>query len=289
MKQRTGAIYDVIAGLFFILTLLAIVVIVGLLSKKIAAPAALRPVVAVVPTVYIPPTDTITPTPTDTPVPTQTLTPTATITPTPLLSNTPVPPTFTPTPLIQPTSALDVTLTALVVSTQTASAALALAVDTRATAHSLTNNPPPTDSSAAGNPTTSGSFAFASDPNIQYTSNPDPNFGCNIEAIAGQIFDMSKQPLVSPVEVFIYSGTDPVASPYKKIALPLSTSQAPFGVGYWLQIINKKAGADTYTVEVLDRKLQNQISSTATIQFTGDCTKNVAIVNFNQTAPFSFQ
>jgi len=288
MKQRTGAgaVYDMIAGLFVILTILVLVVVVGLLSKKLQPPAAFRPIVAAIPTVFIPPTETPTNTPTSTIPPTYTLIPAATLTSTPITPTatvTPIPPTATETPLVQPTSALDVTLTQVVVDTQAASDALAAASISSATARagqvSVTSV-----GTTAGVVAPVGDFPFAQAADIQYTANVDPNLGCGIEAIAGQVFDTNQQPLTSQIQIFIFNAS----GSYKVLATPLLTSQPPFGVGFWLQIINKHAGKDQYMVEVIDHKLQKQISTTATIQFTGECTKNVALINFKQIKPFVF-
>ena len=77
------------------------------------------------------------------------------------------------------------------------------------------------------------------------------------------------------VEVFIFGPNN-----YKKLAKPLPTNVPPYGVGFWVLVINQ-FNSNAYTVEVLNSK-GVQISTPVTVQFTADCMKNVAIVNFNQ-------
>ena len=281
MKQQSSAVYDVIAGIFVILTVLMLVLILGLLSHKLQPPVSLQPAVAQAPTVFVPPTSTATLSPTPTLVPTLTFTPTLTLTVTPSLTDTPVPPSDTPTLAVSPTSALDSTLTQVALNAQAGQ----LAAGTQ-TAQALTAAVQPTGAGggATSAPVAAGDYPFAQAGTVQFTSNPDPNLSCNVEAIAGQVFDTNHSPLTSQIEIFIFNAS----GSYKRLANPLPTNQAPFGVGFWLQVINEHAGKNQYLVEVLDKKLEKQISITATIQFTGDCTQNVALVNFSQVKPFVF-
>jgi hypothetical protein len=255
MKRTPAATYNVITALFGLLSVLSCACIGGLLVLR---PSGLGRQVLIAPTNIVAPTDTLTFTPSATFTPSLTYTPTNTPTSLPtntqIPSNTPVP-TDTPAPTDIPTVAPTPRNTPAIVATAAATAA-----------------------ANKGTPVPNLLFAPASDV-VTFSPNPDPTTGCNIMAIAGQILDVNGKPITSKVSVFIAGPNG-----FKKLAYPSTVNVPPYGVGFWLLVIKAKANSNAYVVEVLDSKT-NQISSPMTVQFTADCQNNIAIINFQQTAP----
>jgi len=252
MKRSSAATYNLITGLFGILTLFSCICVGALL---LVHPSFLGRQVAQVPTSIVAPTDTKTYTPSATFTPSITFTPS--YTPTPLATDTIVPTnTLVPTETPPPTD----------VSTDTPTP----------------KNTPAIVATAVPTLSAAGSYAFVPGSNAPaFSPNPDSTTGCNVMAIAGQILDQNNKPITAKVEVYI-------AGPkgFKKLAKPNPVNVAPYGVGFWLLVINSKVNSNAYVVEVLDSK-GTQISSPMTVQFTADCQNNVALIDFIQTGPIT--
>ena len=266
MKRSSSGIYNSIAGLFAILTLISCACIGGLLAHVITPPPAFSGQKSVIlPTNAALPTDTKTYTPSATFTATATFTPSATNTPT----DTPIPTdTPTDTPTVTPIASDTPIPTLTLFPSRTPSGAST--VKSTAAASGTAATP------AGGN----AAIAFAPDPTSpQYSANPDPTTGCKVQVIAGQILDLNNTPITSKVEVFIFGPNN-----YKKLARPISTNVPPYGIGFWVLVI-PQFNSNAYTVEVLNTSKEVQISTPATVQFSSDCQKNVAIVNFNQIKP----
>lgn len=255
MKQTPAATYNLVTIVFGALTVFSCLCIGGLLILR---PAALGKRVVVVPTSIVAPTDTPTFTPSATYTPSATATPTDS--PTATDTNTPV-----------ATATLFPSATPLVI-------AVPPTIPPLPTAQVITN---PTPIVVAGGTPFKTTVPLnliyrAASVVPAYSANPDPTTGCSVAAIAGQIFGLNGKPVTTGVAVFIAGPAG-----FKKLAYPSAINKAPFGVGFWLLVITGNANRNAYTVEVIDAK-QLQVSLPVTVQFTGDCQQNVALINFQQ-------
>jgi hypothetical protein len=277
MGQGRALIYNLISLLFFLLSIAVIVLVIVQLLR----PAPQRPqAAAVVPTVAELPTETPTFTPTATPIPTETPTPTLTFTPTEtsIPTETPLPPTFPPTntpiptetPLptatpVPPTITPSPTITNTLIPTLTPAL-----TDTPVPAPTLDFTPQPTVPPPSP-------FPFDVRENqVIFTSNFANAAGCAWQGIGGQVFDINGQPLTQ-IRVHVFgSGVD---------AFAVSGSNTLYGPSGWEIPVSNFINTNTYIVE-LQTATGTIISPQVQVTFTSDCTRNLALVNFQQNRPF---
>lgn len=271
MGQGSARIYNFIS-LFFLL--LAAVVLVYVVAR-LAGPAAAAPTPVVnLPTAAVLPTETPTHTATNTQIPTWTFTPsptetaTSTDAPTWTPSNTPPPSatftlTFTPseTPTVEPSA----TITDTLVPTQAP-----LVTDTPVPTEAPNFTPQPTEPPPSPYP-----FDWK-DGQVIYTTNFANTAGCAWQGIGGQVFDLNDQPLTQ-IRVHVFgSGIDTYA---------VSGSNTLYGISGWEIPVSNTVNGNSYLVE-LQTAQGTIISQQVAVTFTGDCSRNLALVNFEQTRPF---
>lgn len=277
MGQGRALVYNLISLLFLLLSIAVIVLVIVQLLR----PAPQRPqAAAVVPTVAQLPTETPTFTPTATPIPTETPTPTPTFTPTetPVPTETPLPPTFPPTntPLptdpppptatpVPPTITPSLTITNTLIPTLTP-----VLTDTPVPEPTLDFTPQPTVPPPSP-------FPFDVRENqVIFTSNFANAAGCAWQGIGGQVFDINGQPLTQ-IRVHVFgSGVD---------AFAVSGSNTLYGPSGWEIPVSNFINTNTYIVE-LQTATGTIISPQVQVTFTSDCTRNLALVNFQQNRPF---
>ncbi len=284
MGQGRAQIYNLISIFFLVLTLIAIL----LVTTRMAAPAPVpTPVVMALPTAAVLPSPTPTFTSTYTPIPTftETLTPTITPSITPSLTWTLIPSltpslTFTvaPTEIIPPTDtprpedtlAPSATITASLTITSTLAVTATQTPSVTPTLNSFT--PQPTEPPPSPYP-----FVLR-DGQVIYTLNFANTAGCSWQGIGGQIFDLNGQPLLQMrVHVFGAGGVDFYVA---------SGSNTLYGFSGWEVPLNSSLTGNSYIVE-LQSPQGTIISPQVTVTFEADnCTRNLALVNFEQTRPF---
>ncbi len=256
-------LYNIIAILFLILTLAACALVAYLFIQPAAAPAgesAALPTNIVLPSLTPSSTATNTPLPTFTPTATQTLVPS--ITPSPTF--TPLPPTFTPPPtatqVIPPTATITIT---------PGPSATFTALPT------LTNTAPPTAQPSPTGPTPSP-FPFAlRDSQVTFTTNFANTAGCAWQGIGGQVFDSNGNPLTN-IRIHVFGQN------FDQFAT--SGSNTLYGVGGYEISVGTASAPATFVVELLSEQ-GTTISPQITVAFPGDCTRNLALVNFIQNRP----
>lgn len=278
MGHGSARIYNLIAILFVLLT---IIVLVPVVARMLEPAPNTQQGVSALPTVAVLPTLTSSHTPTNTPLPTFTLTPTLTETPTVTPSTTPSPmPTFTtpptstaaPTWTIPPSVTIPPTVTIAPSVTITPSLTITNTPDVTATM-TFTNTPVPTVDMG---PTLSP-FPFAlKDNQIIFTSNFANSAGCAWQGIGGQVTDMNGQPL-GGVRIHVFgSGID---------FYSVSGSNTLYGLSGWEIPVSNLINTNSYFVE-LQTPQGTVISPQQQVTFPSDCARNLALVNFVQTRPF---
>ena len=264
MSRGSSAIYNIVAIVFLILSILACIYVVWQFTSTPATSAveAFVPTVAVLPTLTASATATATDLPTATPTPTQTLVPSITPAPThtPAPTATPVPPTATLTP--EPSATATGTPPPTETGTATATA---------------TNLPPPTLEPSPTGPTPSPFPFDVRGDGANFTTNFANTAGCAWQGIGGQVFDVNGSPLTNiQVHVFGVNNFDQYT---------VSGSNSLYGAGGWEISVGTTISASNYVVELITTQ-GTRISSQVTVSFPGDCTRNLALVNFIQTRPF---
>ncbi len=282
MGQGRAQIYNLISLLFFLLS----IVVILLVGLRMAAPpppptqsALAVPTVAILPTSTQTFTWTPTFTATNTDIPTWTQTPT--ITPsitwtlisslTPSLTYTTAPsstaaPTETPAPssTAAPSSTIapSLTITNTLVVTPTEIPSITPTVNDFTP---QPTEPPPSP------------FPFElRDNQVIYTTNFANTAGCAWQGVGGQVFDQNGQPL-GQVRVHVFGqGID---------VFTTSGSNTLYGLSGWEVPLNTTLTSNSYIVE-LQSSGGTIISPQITVTFTPDCSKNLALVSFQQTRPF---
>lgn len=260
-------IYNIITLLFLLLSVAACVMVILALSGPPAADpnaaidAASLPTFQVLPTLTASATLTPTDLPTFTPTATQTLVPSITPPPsaTTVPSATPVPPTATFT--LAPSATITQTPGPTSTSTATPTA---------------TNTDVPTPAPSPTGPTPSP-FPFdvrGNGPN--YTVNFANTAGCAWQGIGGQVFDVNEQPL-NNIQVHVYGNN------FNQFTI--SGSNTLYGAGGWEISVGTQISTTSFIVELLSPQ-GTIISPSVTVTFPGDCSRNLAVVNFKQTRPF---
>jgi hypothetical protein len=262
----SSRLYNFIAILFLLLSILACILVVVLFLQRPPEPAAdlvVLPTALELPTLTPSSTATNTPLPTFTPTATQTLIPSITPSFTPLPSDTPAP-TFTlipsSTPIIPPTATITDTPGPTPTSTDTSTP---------------TVTTPPTALPSPTGPTPSP-FPFAlRDSQPTFTTNFANTAGCAWQGIGGQVFDPNGNPLTN-IRVHVFGQNFD--------QFTISGSNSFYGVGGWEITVGTASVPQTYVVELVSAQ-GTTISPQITIAFPGDCSRNLALVNFIQTRP----
>jgi len=252
MDNGTESVYNFIAVLFLLLTVLAVIFFAFLLLQPPPVPDS---------TVQIP-TARVLPTATETLTPTQTFTippSTDTLTPTPTLSLTP---SLTFTPSAAPTATITDTRTPTPTDSITATPSITPSV-------TISPGPSPT------NPPTPSPFLFGADQPFTFQANFANSAGCAWQGIGGQVVGLDGQAYPVPLQVHVFSqgqGVDRVVQ--------IGTNSLYGPGGYEIQVapaINNL----TYFVQ-LESPNGTAISETYQVTFSADCESNVALVNFRQ-------
>ncbi len=274
MGQGRAQVYNLISIFFLVLTIVAI----ALVATRMSAPAPVpTPVAFTLPTsAALPsitptftPTNTDVPTATDTPLLTDTPTITSTVTwtlipsPTDTLTFTPSPtiPTDTPRPEDTIPPSLTITNTLAVTLTETPTITPTLNDFT----------PQPTEPPPSPYP-----FVL-SDNQVIYTLNFANTAGCSWQGIGGQVFDLTGLPL-QQMRIHVFgNGVDVYTA---------SGSNTLYGLSGWEVPLNSSLTGNSYIVE-LQSAQGTAISPQITVTFEmNNCSKNLALVNFEQTRPF---
>jgi hypothetical protein len=251
-----ATIFNLISLIFFVLAIVWIVVVVMLmLGPPVTDPASAA---AVLPTVVVLPTLTPTLTPLPTSTPTDTLTPTITLTP-------------TETPTLTPTIPPSATIT----DTPTVSATPS---DTPTPLATFT--PLPSATPTGPTPTlapTQSPFPFRlREENVILTQNFANSGGCAWQGLGGQAFGLDGTPLPG-LQIHVFGDTVDFF-----VATGSNTLYGPAG---WEQPVDTTINNKTYFVQLLSAQ-GTIISETIQVDFPGDCSQNLALVNFIQDRPF---
>jgi hypothetical protein len=259
----SSRLYNLVAIVFVILSLLACGLVGFLALQPSAAPVqdiSALPTLGVLPTLTPSSTPTNTPLPTFTPTATQTLIPS--ITPSP--SATIAPPTATIAPSATLTLAPSATITSTAGPTSTFTVTPTLTITT-----------PPTALPSPTGPTPSP-FPFAlRDSQVTFTTNFANTAGCNWQGIGGQVFDANGNPLTN-IRVHVFGQN------FEQFAI--SGSNSLYGVGGYEISVGTTFAPASFVVELLSDQ-GTTISPQVTVAFPGDCSRNLALVNFIQTRP----
>ncbi len=253
MGEGNARIFNIVSLVFLVLTVLFLVFVV---VRLMGPPVQTQEVAIALPTERgfptLPPSNTptstqpptFTPTASNTPTPTMTLSATATISPSPTITETPQ---DTPTPSNTPTPL-------------------------------NTDTPTPTATPTGPTPTlepTQSPFLFQlRELTITLTQNYTNTLGCAWQGIGGQVLDQNGQ-AVNGIQVFVFgNGFD----------FPPTNSgdNSLYGPGGWEVAVDNKINTLGYFVE-LRSSLGTVVSERIPVQFPGDCTKNLALVNFTRT------
>jgi hypothetical protein len=288
MGKGRARFYNLIS---IILLILAIAWIVFVISQMLAPPPVVEAPVVFVPTAALLPTSTDTFTPTFTLTYTLTytatftltpsltpsitpsvppsatpITPTLTFTPTRTFTNTPSPTPITPTitesitPSLTITSTIAPTLTPIVTDTPIP--------PTLTATRDFTPQPTPPPPSP---------FPFdLKDNQIIFTQNFANAAGCAWQGLGGQVFDVNGQPLTG-IRVHVFgNGIDQFTA---------SGTNTLYGASGWEIPLGNTVSLNSYIVE-LQTPQGTIISPQVTVSFPADCTRNLALVNFQQNRPF---
>ncbi len=283
MGQGRAQVYNLISIFFLVLTIVAI----ALVATRMSAPAPVpTPVAFTLPTSAALPSVTPTftwtntpvptiPTATDTPIFTDTpsVTPTQTWTLIPSLTSTltytplPTVPTDTPRPedTLAPTSSITPSLTI------TNTLAVTLTETPSITPTIIDFTPQPTEPPPSPYP-----FVLR-DNQVIYTLNFANTAGCSWQGIGGQVFDLTGLPL-QQMRIHVFGqGVDVYTA---------SGSNTLYGLSGWEVPLNSSLTGNSYIVE-LQSAQGTPISPQITVTFElNNCSKNLALVNFEQTRPF---
>ncbi|MFN8447006.1 MAG: hypothetical protein U0521_00015 [Anaerolineae bacterium] len=281
MGQGRAQLYNLISILFLVLSI-AVIVLVS--ARMAAPPPAPTQIALAVPTSAILPsptltftyTPTYTSTFTETPSPTitTTITPSVTWTIIPSLtasetltlaptSTETLPPTVGPTPTdtLPPTAGPSPTFTPSLTITNTLVVTPSEIAPTASGFTAQPTQPPPSP------------FLFElRDEQVIYTSNFANTAGCAWQGVGGQVFDANNQPLLQ-VRVHVFgTGID---------VFTTSGSNTLYGLSGWEVPLGTALTSNSYTVE-LQSEQGTIISPQVSLFFTPDCSKNLALVSFQQ-------
>lgn len=246
--MRSAAIFNIISFIFLILT---IVVIVGV-GALLASPPPTTAVVALPTTVPEALFPTLTPTFTHTPTFTRTIPPTFTSTATHTPTITPsVTPSLTFTPSFTPSITFTPSTT-------------------------FTASPSPTATGPSPTPQPSISpFLFGVPTGIIYETNTRNSLGCSWQGVGGQVVDLANQEVLPgryQVRVF--------GNGFERVVQLGSNSLYGLTSGWEVQT-DSLVNTNTYFVR-LETVNGTEISEALQVPFFSDCTRNVAIIKFQQ-------
>jgi hypothetical protein len=255
MGTGTARVFNVISLVFLLLTLGAIILVVG----RLAGPPITPQNVGALPTPFILPTQTPTITPTPSLPPTFTPIPSATSTP-----------TETGTP--EPTAAPSATITDTAGPTDTPSI-----TPTASTSPTFTPTFTPTGPTPTREPTTNPFLFDLRDNQVVFTQNfAVPAAGCLWQGLGGTVVDFAGQPLSGYIIHVFGPGVD---------ATTPTGSNSLYGQGSgWEIAVGNQINTNTYFVE-LQTSQGTIVSPRVQVQFPSDCARNLALVNFFQTRP----
>lgn len=197
--------------------------------------------------------------------------PTATPTNTPTITRTPLPATFTPT--FTPT----VTATRTPTATATIEASPTITPTPTITTTVLPTETPtdsPTITATFGTPPTSPPPFIFGNQAPQFIGNTN-SLGCAWQGIGGQVFDLAGQAYLNQLTVEVSGGG--LAQPITA----LTGSNTLYGAsGFEIQVAQ---GINTATYFVkLKSRFGSDVSAPVQLTFPGNCTGNLALVNFTQ-------
>lgn len=206
-------------------------------------------------------------------LPTEIQIPTATATTIPTITRTPLPATFTPTFTSTPTVTHTPTLAPTLSPTPTITFTPTITTTVLPT-ETFTASPPP--SATLGTPATSPPpFLFGTQNDIQFVQNTLNSAGCAWQGIGGQVFNLSGQAYTTPLNVRVFGG----GLPEDREAT--TGSNTAYGAsGFEIQVANGITTA-TYFIQ-LESQFGTPISDRIQVTFPGDCSGNVALINFQQ-------
>lgn len=249
---RNARIFNIISLVFFVLTILVIVLVV---LRYAGGPVEAPQVAIQLPPTFALPTVTPSNTPTSTLPPTFTTTPTNTLTP-------------TTTPSLTPTTTVSPTITDTPAPTFTASATA-----TPSTSPTPTPTFTPTGPSPTPAPTLSPFlFDLRDGQPVALTKNFANTAGCAWQGIGGQVFDLQGSPL-NGLRVHVFGpNVDFFAE---------SGSNSLYGGAGWEIAVDNKINGNTYYVE-LQSAGGTVISPRFTVVFTSNCDQNLGLIYFKQ-------
>ena len=255
MGTGTARVFNVISLVFLLLTLGAIILVVG----RLAGPPQTPQNVGALPTAQSLPTQTPSFTPTHSLPPTFTLVPTVTDTPTE---------TGTPTP----TNAPSATITDTAGPTDTPST-----TPTASTSPTFTPTMTPTGPTATREPTTNPFLFDLRDNQVVFTQNfAVPAAGCLWQGVGGTVVDFAGVPLSGYIVHVFGPGVDSTTP---------TGSNSLYGQGSgWEISVGNQINTNTYFVE-LQTSQGTIVSPRIQVAFPSDCARNLALVNFYQTRP----
>jgi len=284
-RNRNAGTYNVLTFLFIALSIGVCLYAALLASKTIAPPVFLDPSTPTLrPTNFLPsptitntasitPTPTRTYTPTLTSTPSETLTPTSTFTLTPSLTQTPsltVTPSKTWTPSITFTPSNTDTFTPTFTFTPSLTRTPTF---TRTPTSTRTPIPSPTKPTA----TPTIEFPFILDPSQPGVVLTTYQQGCQFQGIVGQVAGLEREYLTPASGIIVkitgsggfslnlQVGSDPTYGFLAKV------DNKPNTLGYGVQLFSAQGVT---------------LSPRYAVTFPGDCTQNLAFVNFVQIRPF---
>jgi hypothetical protein len=254
MGQGSARIFNLISIIFLLLAVGWIVYVVVQILRP--APVS-QQAAAALPTAYVIPTGTPTNTPLPTSTATDTLTPTITLTPTETPTQTAIPSaSATITETLGPTDTPTLTPTLPATFTPT-----------------LTETPSGPTATLA--PTLSPYPFILRENRVDFTQNFTNTAGCAWQGVGGQVFDLSTQPLTGYI-VHVFGGDID--------RFVRTGDNTNYGVAGWEQQLATAINSNTYYVE-LQSPQGTVVSERVQVNFTSDCARNLALVNFIQTRP----
>lgn len=242
---------NILTALFLSAALGVIAITIALLAGALTPPAALVPrTVTPLRALSLP---SVTPTPTSTPTPTFSLTPSPTATPTATFSPS-------PTPTASPTASATLTPRATYTASLTATPTV-----TATPTQTLTFTPTYT-------PTLAFPFILLRTTFTRFQSRDD----CAFQGLSGAVFGLQQERLTARVGIQVQ-----VTGKNFTQRVPIE-SDSIYG---WVIQVGERPRRGSYRVQLLSRE-DVILSPAVTVQFDGNCERNLAQVDFTQIRPF---
>jgi len=268
MGRGTSAFFNLMTFIFLTLTVVAGIIILGVMSGSMEPPFLAASTDEPLPTLVVqqtaPPLPTFTPSntpvpPTETPTPTDTPTATPTTTATPTSTNTPGP---TDTPTLTPTNT----------ATFTPSPTLTFTPSPTWTFTPSPTGPTPTPTN------TQSPYPFIVQQGTPLLRDNFANTaGCNWQGLAGQVVTDRGEAVVG-VQVRVTG--EGISEQFT-----ITGTNTFYGPSGWEVAVDNKTNGGRYQVTLLYNN--TQVSPTVEIVFPNSCQQNLALINFVQTRPFS--